>query len=58
MNEAEFTEQFTETLDAVLVNMAESPEIEPSQFFSVACLLENLQFFAPVIFSVLKQKEK
>ncbi len=56
--ENEFNEQFTEALDAVLVNLAETPEIDPVKFYSMVCILENLQFFSPVIFSVLKNTEK
>lgn len=57
LNEEEFNEQFTEALDAVIAVMAESPEIEPTRFFNVVCMLENLQFFSPVIFSAIKKEQ-
>lgn len=57
LNEEEFNEQFTEALDAVMELMARTEEIDPKKFFSMVCILENLQFFSPVLFSALKQKD-
>jgi len=54
LEEAAFNEQFIQTLDTVIETMAETPEIGPEKFFSMVCLLENLQFFGPVIYSALK----
>lgn len=54
LSEEEFTEQFTEALDTVIGAMAENPEIEPTKFFSMVCVLENLQFFSPVIYGALR----
>ncbi|MFC5270024.1 hypothetical protein [Adhaeribacter terreus] len=58
INEEEFSEQFTKVLDTVIEAMTESPEIEPEKFFSMVCVLENLQYFGPVIFSALKVNSK
>ena len=58
LNEEEFTGQLTETIDGVIEAMAETPEIEPSRFFNMVCMLENLQFFAPVLYGAIKQKEQ
>jgi hypothetical protein len=58
LNEEEFNAEFTEALDAVLAAMAESPEIDPAKFYSMVCVLENLQFFSPVIFGALRNSPK
>jgi hypothetical protein len=57
MNEKEFSEKLTEAINTVVEAMAETPEIEPVRFFNMVCVLENLQFFAPVIYSAIKPKE-
>ena len=57
LNEEEFSEKFTQTLDHLIEDMAETPEIEPAKFFSMVCALENLLFFAPVIFGALRIKK-
>jgi hypothetical protein len=54
----EFNEKFRETLDTLLENMAEHPEIDPNKFFSMACMLENLAFFGPVIYGALQHSKK
>ena len=58
LNEEEFNEQFTEALDTVIETMAETSEIDPVKFFSMVCILENLQFFGPVIYSALQPSKK
>jgi len=58
LNEEEFNGQFTEVIENVIEAMAETPEIEPARFFNMVCVLENLQFFAPVIYSAIKPKEQ
>ncbi|MBK0402787.1 hypothetical protein I5M27_07300 [Adhaeribacter sp. BT258] len=57
-NEEEFNAQFAEAIDGVIETMAETPEIEPVRFFNMVCVLENLQFFAPVLYSAIKPKEQ
>ncbi|MBX0334264.1 hypothetical protein K3G39_13555 [Pontibacter sp. HSC-14F20] len=56
MTEEEFDATFTYTLDMLLATMAEEPEIDPEKFFGMACVLENLRFFSPVLYGALKQK--
>ena len=58
LNEAEFNEQFIQTLETVKETMAETPEIDPEKFFGMVCILENLQFFGPVIYGALRKTEK
>ncbi|WP_242917874.1 hypothetical protein [Pontibacter liquoris] len=53
MTEKEFDQGFVEALDAVLEAMAENAEIAPEKFYSVACILENLRFFSPVLYGAL-----
>jgi hypothetical protein len=54
----EFDDKFRETLDALLVAMAEHEGVAPEKFYNMACMLENLAFFSPVIYSVLQQSKK
>ncbi|CAA9261971.1 MAG: hypothetical protein AVDCRST_MAG95-2347 [uncultured Adhaeribacter sp.] len=54
----EFDEKFRETLDDLLLTMAEHPEVEPSKFFGMACVLENLSFFGPVLYDALQNSKK
>jgi hypothetical protein len=54
----EFHDKFQDSLDAILAAMAEHEEIAPEKFFSMACVLENLAFFSPVIYGVLQDSKK
>ncbi|GAA4424582.1 hypothetical protein GCM10023188_04570 [Pontibacter saemangeumensis] len=58
MTKEEFDEKFTGTLDAVLEAMAENPEIDPAKFYSMACVLENLRFFSPVLYGAIRVKKE
>jgi hypothetical protein len=53
-----FDDKFRETVDALLLAMAEQEEIAPEKFFSMACILENLAFFSPVIYGALQSSKK
>jgi hypothetical protein len=55
MTKEEFEKRFMESLDALLVAMAENPDIDPKKFFNMACILENLSFFGPVIYGVIQK---
>lgn len=57
MTEEEFDRNFVKTLDTVLESMAESAEIDLEKFYSVACVIENLRFFSPVLYSAIKNKK-
>ncbi|RNI29182.1 hypothetical protein [Rufibacter latericius] len=57
MTEEEFDDKLVETLDAFLVSMAESEDVNLDKFYTMTCLLENLRFFSPVLYSALKAKE-
>ena len=55
----EFNDQFRETVDTLLLAMAEHAEIDLEKFYSMACMLENLAFFSPVIYgAILKSKKE
>ena len=56
--EEDFTDKLTEAIDTVVAAMVETPEIDPNKFFSMVCMLENLQFFSPVIYGALRVKDK
>lgn len=58
MTEEEFTKRYKETLDALVVAMAENPEIEPKKFFDMACVLENISFFGPIIYAAMLKPKK
>ncbi|MEJ8802007.1 hypothetical protein [Pontibacter sp. H249] len=55
MTEEEFKDMFGETLDPVLEAMAENAEVNPDKFFSMACILENLRFFSPILYGAIKK---
>ena len=57
MTAEEFKIKYTEALDAVLEAMAESEEVNPEKFYSMACILENLRYFSPVLYGALKNKK-
>lgn len=58
MTKEEFDNSVRETVDTLLLNMAEHPEVDPEKFYSMACILENLAFFSPIIFSALQSAKK
>jgi hypothetical protein len=54
----EFDERFVEALDTLLKNMAENPEVDVRNFYSMTCILENIRYFSPVLFGVLESAKK
>jgi hypothetical protein len=54
----EFDNTFQNTLDNILSAMAGEAEIDPQKFYSMACILENLAFFSPVIYGLLRDSKK
>lgn len=58
MTQEEFNDKFRETLDELLLAMAESPDIDLDKFYSMTCVLENLSFFAPVLYGAIKDKNQ
>ena len=54
----EFNEQFRETVDTLIIAMAEHEEVNPEKFYSMACVLENLAFFSPVIYGALRNRKE
>ncbi|GGK78598.1 hypothetical protein ACD591_08985 [Rufibacter glacialis] len=58
MTEEEFDAHFAQTLDAVLVSLAESPDVDLEKFYTMTCFMENLRFFSPVLYSALKEQHK
>ncbi|GAB3195224.1 hypothetical protein ABID22_003608 [Pontibacter aydingkolensis] len=55
MTKEEFENKFGETLDAIVEAMAENTEIDPEKFYSMACIIENLRFFSPVLYGAIKK---
>lgn len=58
MTQEEFNDKFKETLDSLLKAMAENSEIDVKKFYGVACFLDNLTFFSPVIYDMVKNSKK
>ncbi|WP_017731902.1 hypothetical protein [Nafulsella turpanensis] len=58
LSKEEFNEQFRDALDYLLKEMAEHPEIDLKRFGSMACFLENLSFFSPVLYSLVEESKK
>lgn len=54
----EFDDKFRETVDTLLFAMAEHAEIDPEKFYSMACILENLAFFSPVLYGAIQNSKK
>jgi hypothetical protein len=52
----EFENTFKQAQDTFLEAMAENSEISVEKFYSMACIMENLYFFSPVLFDLLKPK--
>ncbi|MFD2999308.1 hypothetical protein ACFS7Z_02960 [Pontibacter toksunensis] len=58
MTKEEFNSKFKETLDTILLAMAENSEINPEKFYSMTCVLENLSFFSPILYGAIKNKKE
>jgi len=54
----EFNEQFRGTMDTLILAMAEHEEVNLEKFYSMACMLENLAFFSPVIYGALRNSSE
>jgi len=54
----EFGENIREAVDKLLSSLAEHEDINPDKFYNMVCILENLAFFSPVIYSVLRNTKK
>lgn len=53
----EFDDKFRDVVDDLLVAMAEHNEIDPKKFYSMACILENLAFFSPIIYGAMQNSK-
>ena len=58
MTSEEFETNFTQTLDTILEALANSSEVKPEKFYSLACVVENLRYFSPVFYGAIKLKEE
>lgn len=58
ISQEEFANKFRKTTDELLVAMAEHASVDLEKFYSMACLLENLAFFSPVIYGAIKSAKK
>jgi len=56
MTKEEFELNFNQIHEKLLESMANNPHVNPDKFYTMACFLENISFFSPVIFSLLKKK--
>jgi hypothetical protein len=55
MTKAEFELMFRDSLDNMLEEMAKNSEIDVQKFFGMACNIENLAFFIPVIYGMIEE---
>lgn len=58
LSKEDFNKQFQVLLDNLLEGMAENSEIDLKKFYGTACFLENLAFFSPVLYGLLKKSDK
>lgn len=58
LTKEEFDDKMQEGLDAILRALAEEEEVNPDKFFSLACLVENLTFFSPVLYGMLRKPKE
>jgi len=58
MTKEEFDNSYAQALTNIIVAMAENPEIDPKNFYSMTCILENLRFFSPVIYGAIQNLEE
>ncbi|MBC5772716.1 hypothetical protein H8S95_01460 [Pontibacter sp. KCTC 32443] len=58
MTEEEFDTRYKAALDSVLEAMAENSEVDVKQFYSLACVLENISFFSPVFYGIIQNAKK
>ena len=58
MKKEEFENKFHAALDTLLEGMAVDPTIDVNKFYSMACFLENVAFFCPVLYGVLSESKK
>lgn len=58
MNKEEFRKAFQEGIDTLLEGMAVNPRIEVDKFYNMACFLENIAFFSPVLYDTLSKSKK
>ncbi len=58
MTKEEFDDKFREVLDTLVEGMAENSEIDVKKFYGLACFMENLTFFSPVIYGLLENTKK
>lgn len=57
MNSEEFETNFTQILDTILKALANSSEVEPEKFYSLACRIENLHQSSPVLYDAFISME-
>lgn len=54
ISKEEFEERFEKLHDQLLEAMAEHPDVSLERFSGMACYLENLAFFSPLFYAILK----
>ncbi|WP_192821303.1 hypothetical protein [Rufibacter sp. LB8] len=58
MTEKEFDASYADALENILVTLAQNEEIDPAKFYHMACLVENLRFFSPVLYGAILDGKK
>jgi RecB family exonuclease len=57
MNSEEFEANYTQILDTLLNALANSSEVKPEKFYSLACRIEKLQCLNPVFYDTIRHPE-
>jgi hypothetical protein len=58
LTQEEFDNQFKETLDGLVQNMADNSEVGLKEFYHMTCVLENLSFFGPFLYDLLQKSKR
>ncbi|WP_232058388.1 hypothetical protein [Nibribacter ruber] len=58
MTQDEFDVNYADALENILVGLAQHSDIDPQKFFHLACVIENLRFFSPVLYGAIQQAKE
>ena len=58
LTKEEFDLKFKEGLENFIAGMAEDSEVDLNKFYYMACFLENLSFFSPVLYGLIEKGKK
>lgn len=56
MDREQFDRQFCQAIDNLVAEMADNSNISLNRFYAMACFMENLTFFSPVLHAMVEKK--